>query len=221
MKKGKTFRQRGQATLEIAAALIAVVFLVTGFFTLGGIGITGIKSLLLTRHAAETAAADTTTGNSQSVRQLAGWSYARMELKTADGGRIEVQIPFLAGDEERWTNRSAAGDYLDNETASLSMSPERARHAGDADYRFLGYRQTPDNDAPQAVYSGDSADLAMLVLHAAEMPDGLGNEQNYLLARRGADRLRTGGSGWLSSRGIDLTKWPSSTFAFPAFGPRR
>ena len=210
--------------MEIAAALIAIVFLVMGFFTLGGIGITSIKSLILTRYAAEMDAQGNTTGNHASSRQLAGWEYSRMKQKTASGGETQLVIPFLAGDEEQLTTSTAATDYLDNDAASLSLSPGRARRPQDAQYRFLGYRQTPDANAPFAVYTGNSTDLAMLNFHAAELPDENRNEQNYLFRKMDDSesfKRRFSESGWFDARGIDITKWPSSTFAFPAFGPRR
>ena len=227
MERTKTYRQRGQATMEIAAALIAIVFLVMGFYTLGGIGITSIKSLILTRHAAEMKA-EGATGGSSTSRQLAGWEYTRMRQKRANGEEVVIQIPFLAGDEDVVTTHSAATDYLEAESASLSRSPDRAKHPGNANYRFLGYRQTPDNNAPGAVYSGNSSELAMLQFHAAELPEndmkGNRNEQNYLF-RNMADsesfKRRFSESGWFDTRGIDIREWPSSTFAWPAFGSRR
>ena len=224
MKREKTFRQRGQATMEIAAALIAIVFLVMGFFTLGGIGITSVKSLILTRYAAEMDAEGSTSGSHASQRQLSGWYYSEMKQKTASGGETQIVIPFLAGDEERLANSTAAADYLENETASLSLFPDRAQQPLDAKYRFLGYRQTPDASVPFAVYTGNSVDLAMLHFHAAELPDANRNEQNYLVRKMDDSesfKRRFSESGWFDARGIDITKWPSSTFAFPAFGPRR
>lgn len=227
MRRAKIYRQRGQATMEIAAALIAIVFLVMGFYTLGGIGITSIKSLILTRYAAEMKATGVTGGSSTS-RQLAGWEYTRMRQKRANGGEVVIQIPFLAGDEEVMTTHTAATDYLDNESASLSLSPDRTNSPTRANYHFLGYRQTPDNNAPGAVYSGNSSELAMLQFQAAELPENAlrGNraEQNYLF-RNMVDsesfKQRFSEAGWFDTRGIDIREWPSSTFAWPAFGPRR
>lgn len=217
------FRERGQATMEIAAAAVAIVILVMGFFTLGGIGITSIKSLLLTRYAAEMDAQGTTTG-SGSGKQLAGWTYSVMTQKSANSGEVQVTIPFLAGDEERRTSHGVGAEYLDESADSLSLFPDRAQKPEDAAYCFLRYRQMPETRVPGTIYAGDSVTLSMLNFHAAELPEESRGEQIYLfrtMSDAAAFKARFRASGWFDVSGIDITKWPSSTFAWPAFGSRR
>ena len=208
--------------MEIAAAAVAIVVLVMGFFTLGGIGITSIKSLLLTRYAAEMDAQGTTSG-SGSGKQLSGWAYSVMTQKTANNGEVRVTIPFLAGDEEQRTAQSVGTDYLDESQYSLSLFPDRAQKPEDAKYRFLGYQETPETSAPGELFAGDSVSLSMLNFHAAELPEESRGEQIYLFRTMNgaaAFKARFRAAGWFDVSGIDITKWPSSTFAWPAFGPR-
>ncbi len=211
-------REKGQATMEVAAALVAIVFLVAGFLTIGGVGITGIKSLLLTRYKAENEAASGNEGGGSSV-QISDWKYTSVRR-----GDAEYSIPFLAGDEASRTALTANGDYFGDESTSLSMHPERTENSGDADYVFAGFGALPGAVIPGAVLTGNSTQLAALHFQGAVMPDGTEHEPNYLLRKdRGKrswrDSMRA--SGWIGAEPIRIEEWPSSTFAFPAFGPRR
>ena len=87
MLKTRYYRERGQATMEIAIAVVAIVFLVMGFFTFGGIGITSIKSLLQTRYYAEIGAEKKSFGSASGSRQLSGWDYTTVTQKREDAGQ--------------------------------------------------------------------------------------------------------------------------------------
>ena len=124
MKQRKIYRrERGQATMEIAIAAVAIIFLVMGFFVLGGIGLTSIKSLLLTRYHAEKKAADHDMGSPAAAQQLSGWEYTKVIQKRSDEDRVIV-IPFLAKDEPVKTTSDLGSGYFEEEMPSLSLHPE-------------------------------------------------------------------------------------------------
>jgi hypothetical protein len=213
MKQKKNYRrERGQATMEIAIAAVAIIFLVMGFFVLGGIGITSIKSLLLTRFYAEKRAADKDFGSSSTTQQLSGWEYTKAVQKRSDGDRVIV-IPFLAKDEPVKTANDLGSGYLDEDTPSLSIHPDLAENPSDADYLWQPF----NNLVSRQIVLFNSSLLASLHRQAPVLPDRVSRyDQNYLLSgSNNKEKL------WGNLQNIDITQWESSVVAFPAFAPQK
>ena len=219
MLKTRYYRERGQATREIAIAVVAIVFLVMGFFTFGGIGITSIKSLLQTRYYAEIGAEKKSFGSASGSRQLSRWDYTTVTQKREDGD-IRLVIPFLGRDEAVVTKSELSSDYLESETPSLSIRPEQAQAPEDADY----YWQSFDGLISRRVLSVNTAVLASLHKQAPVLPDEVNSEQNYLFrldrdSRELKQQFRS--KGWMDLESIDIKDWQSSTVSFPAFAPQK
>ena len=213
---GKNYRrERGQATMEIAVAAIAIVFLVVGFFVLGGIGITSIKTLLLTRFQAEKNASNKTVGSPSTTEQLSGWEYTKIVQKRADGD-LTIVIPFLGQDEPLRTASDLGGGYLTEENPSLSLHPDLATEPDEADYIWQPF----NNLVTRQISLFNSSVLASLHRQAPVLPDNIGSDQNYLFRTiKGGQKLRNGF--WGDFQNIDITQWESSVVAFPAFAPQK
>ena len=218
-------RERGQATMEVAIAAVAIVFLVMGFFILGGYGLTSIKSLLLTRYYAEVNAENKSFGSVASSRQLDGWWYTTVVQKKADGD-LTLVIPFLARDEARVSIQELSSDYLVEMNPPLSFNPERAPECGlsakDADYEWQPF----DTLVTRQITSFNTAVLASLHRQFPVLPNEVDDKsQNYLFrasccSGSGCSKCKNDG-GWLDARRIDITEWESSVVAFPAFAPQK
>ena len=215
MQKRHYRRERGQATMEIAVAAVAIIFLVLGFFVLGGIGITSIKSLLLTRFYAEKNAAEKNIDSPSGIDQLSGWEYTKIVQKRADEN-LTIVIPFLAQDEPVKIASDLGGGYLTEENPSLSLHPDLATEPDSADYVWQSF----DNLVTRQITLFNSTVLAALHRQAPVLPDNIGSEQNYLFRTiKGKQKLRH--SSWGDFQNIDITQWESSVVAFPAFAPQK
>lgn len=217
MKRRTGYRSaRGQATMEIAIALVAIVFLVAGFFTLGGIGITSIKSLILTRYHAEKNAETKVFGSSSTSRQIRLWGHSTVVQKRVDGDR-KIVIPFLADDESMTVREDLGSDYLQAVSPSLSVQPDRATAEVEADYLWQSF----DPVVSRRIWWYNTAILASLHLQAPVLET---SEQIYLLREmknKEAFKQNLHQGGWFNVQNIDITKWESSVVAFPAFAPQK
>ncbi len=219
MAKRRSYRrERGQATIEIAIASVAIVFLVVGFFTLGGVGIFSIKNLLSTRFASEMQAEQSSFGNISESRQLIGWEYTTVVQHKTSGDK-QIVIPFLARDEARTVRSDLGSGYLQEDYPSLSLQPGRAETPEDADYLWQNFEPL----VTQRIWSTNTTHLASLHRQTPVLPDG-SNESIYLFrnlpdAANFKKNLRDGG--WLDIQSIDVTQWESSEVAFPAFAPQK
>lgn len=212
----KYHRERGQATMEIAVAAVAIVFLVVGFFTIGGVGITSIKSLILTRYYAERNAENKTFGSVSPGNQISDWSYTYMNLNDN-----VIVLPYLAKDKPSYTGRELSGGYFENTVPSLSNWPDRTDDPEKADYLWQSF----DPLVSRKVTSYNTTRLASLHQQDPVLPEEIKSEQNYLMRTSPGDsqvykqHLKDGG--WIDLRTIDITKWNSSVVAFPAFAPQK
>lgn len=210
-------RERGQATMEVAIALVAVIFLVVGFFTLGGIGITSIKSLIQTRYHAEKNAEIKSFGSLSTSRQIRTWNHSTVVQKRSDGD-LRLVIPFLADDESKTVRDDLGSAYLQESSPSLSVQPDRASAEVDADYLWQSF----DPVVSRRILWYNTAILASLHLQSPVLENH--SEQNYLLTKTPnrnefKQNLRQGG--WINIQDIDISKWESSVVAFPAFAPQK
>lgn len=217
MKQRKYYRrERGQATMEIAIAAVAIIFLVMGFFVLGGIGLTSIKSLLLTRYHAEKKAADHDMGSPSAAQQLSGWEYTKVIQKRSDEDRVIV-IPFLAKDEPVKTTSDLGSGYFEEEMPSLSLHSEMSADPSAADYVWQPF----NNLVSRQIATLNSALLASLYRQAPVLPDRVSQyDQNYLLSSS-KKMEKPQNAIWGNSQNIDITQWESSVVAFPAFAPQK
>lgn len=209
----RRYRESGQATTELAIMVVAIMFVMAGMLVIGGIGISSIKSLITTRSQAEIRAARATDGDGYAENDVADWSPTRVIYREGH----TVQIPFLADDHKRLTTLPVGSGVM---TESRFSQAEQNAAVGTL-YHFLRLTDMPGLVWPADLLADRSVDLARLVRSSGALAPESEGEDIYLLKDLHDRRaFRQSLMPWLNLRRVDITGWPSSTVAFPAFGER-
>ncbi len=227
MKKNRR-HQSGQATFEVTISLLAIIFVVVGILFFGGIGITSIKTLLLSREDAEQLALEADAGD-RAGGDIGNWSYTEAIYRKTPN-TDSITIPFLANDNPIGTQAGVSTDYFTDRTYSLGevASDQASNHpaaAGLIRYRFQTPLSITGMNYSDRMSAGNSFDLANLKFSRGRLPDEItrnGNEEIYTLHRmKDSQELknRLANAGLFDFRDLSLLDWRSNTVAFPAMKP--
>ena len=209
----KKSSERGQATFEIAICSIALMLVTVALLSVGGIGITSIKSLLLNRTQAEALAVQSHSG-ADNLHDRADWRPT--EINDPSWGD-PVRVPFLAHDREARTAVTISTDYLTDKSVSYSREGSGNPPGHRSRYHFLSLEEVPSLEYRDVMFSGSSADLAELRSSADKLPPEASREQLYLFRTlEDPAEFKERLSPWLDLRGVDIRRWESSQISYPA-----
>ena len=207
-------KQKGQATFEIAICAIALMLVTVALLSVGGIGITSIKSLILNRTQAEALAVQSDYG-AENLHDRADW--LPTEINDPFYGETQIRIPFLANDRERRTSSTISTDYLTDKSVSHARDGSANLPGHRSRYHFLGLPEVPSLEYRPILFSDSSADLAELRSSRDKLPSEARGEQLYLFRTlEDPELFKERLSPWLDLRGIDIRRWESSQVSYPA-----
>lgn len=204
-------RESGQATTELAIMAVAIIFVTAGMLAVGGIGISSIKSLIVTRSRAEVRASTAVSGDSSPGGDIAGWTATRVDFSE----NRTIQVPFLADDHKQITTVPIGTGVI---TDGRYSRAERDDAVGSR-YSFLRLTDVPGIHVPPEMFASGSVDLVRPVTgHGVLAAESEGEDIYLLKDLQDRREFRQSLMPWLNLRRVDIAEWPSSTVVFPAFG---